>query len=297
MELKMHIHHYKLIACYLIISIIFIGCVEIQGTLPELPSSSTPQEPPKITPEYPKYHKDGRIEAGKNIFFYTSFGSSGKNFTQFNNPQDIAIDKDGYIYIADTGNHRIQKFTSIDGTKSPGYKADIGINDQRIIRIGIIDKQEALMTIDAADRITCPGFIDMHSHSDFTILANPLSESKIRQGVTTEVIGNCGMSAAPRYEEALNRGQEMCQDFGFSCNWKSAADYFSILEDTGIGINIVSLAGHGNIRTSVMGYANSMATGIQLSKMKSLLRDSLKAGCSGMSSGLIYPPGLLYDYQ
>ncbi|MBU0699881.1 hypothetical protein KKE26_01065 [bacterium] len=110
--MEMHIHHYKLIACYLIISIILIGCVEIQGTLPELQPSSTPQEPPELTPEYPKYHKDGRIEAGRNIFFYTSFGSSGKNFTQFNNPQDIAINKDGYIYIADTGNHRIQKFTS-----------------------------------------------------------------------------------------------------------------------------------------------------------------------------------------
>ncbi|MDI6782279.1 MAG: hypothetical protein QME49_09295 [bacterium] len=64
--------------------------------------SSTPQQPSKITPDYPKYHKDGRIEAGKDIFFYISFGSAGKNFTQFNTPQDIAIDKDGYIYIADT---------------------------------------------------------------------------------------------------------------------------------------------------------------------------------------------------
>ncbi len=108
------------------------------------------------------------------------------------------------------------------------------------------------MVIDAADRVVCPGFIDMHSHSDFTILANSYSESKIRQGVTTEIIGNCDMSAAPRYEEAFNRGQEICHDFGFTCKWKSVSDYFSLLKDTGIGLNIVALAGQGNIRTSVM---------------------------------------------
>ncbi|MFH1096789.1 MAG: D-aminoacylase [Candidatus Desantisbacteria bacterium] len=178
-----------------------------------------------------------------------------------------------------------------DGTKNSGYKADIGVKGERIVKIGIIDAPSALMTIDATDRVVCPGFIDMHSHSDFTILANPRSESKIRQGVTTEVIGNCGMSAAPRYEEALKRGQEICHDFGFSCNWKSMADYFKVLEDTGIGINIVALVGQGNIRTSVMGYVDSIATDIQLSQMKSLLEESLCAGCFGMSSGLIYPPG------
>jgi len=177
-----------------------------------------------------------------------------------------------------------------DGTKNAGYKADIGVKGERIVKIGAIDSL-ALMTIDAVDRVVCPGFIDMHSHSDFTILANPRSESKIRQGVTTEVIGNCGMSAAPRYDEALKRGQEICQDFGFSCAWKSMADYFKVLENTGIGINIVALVGQGNIRTSVMGYADSIATDIQASQMKSLLEESLDAGCFGMSSGLIYPPG------
>ncbi|MEK7275445.1 MAG: D-aminoacylase, partial [Candidatus Desantisbacteria bacterium] len=185
----------------------------------------------------------------------------------------------------------IKNSTIIDGTNSPGYKADIGIKGERIDCIGIIDDPSALMVIDAADRVVCPGFIDMHSHSDFTILANTYSESKIRQGVTTEIIGNCGMSAAPRYEEAFNRGQEICHDFGFTCKWKSMSDYFSLLNDTGIGLNIVALAGHGNIRESVMGYADSVATDIQLSKMKSLLEDALKAGCYGMSSGLIYPPG------
>lgn len=185
----------------------------------------------------------------------------------------------------------IKNSTIIDGTRSPGYKADIAVKDEKIVRIGRLDNSLALITIDAADRVVCPGFIDMHSHSDFTILANPLSESKIRQGVTTEVIGNCGMSAAPRYKEAFNRGQEICRNLGFTCKWRSMPDYFNILEDTGIGINIVALVGHGNIRTSVMGYADSVATDVQLSEMKSLLKDALEAGCFGMSSGLIYPPG------
>jgi N-acyl-D-amino-acid deacylase len=185
----------------------------------------------------------------------------------------------------------IKNSTIIDGTLSPGYKADIAVKDEKIVRIGILDESLAVTTIDAADRVVCPGFIDIHSHSDFTLLASPLSESKIRQGVTTEVIGNCGMSAAPRYGEALKRGQEICHDLGFTCTWESMSDYFSLLKDSGIGINIVALVGQGNIRTSVMGYADSMATDVQLSRMKSLLKNALKAGCFGMSSGLIYPPG------
>ncbi len=145
----MHIHHYKLIACYIIISIISIGSVSISGTLPELQPSPTPQEPPKITSIYPKYHKDGRIEAGKDIFFYTSFGSAGKNFTQFNNPQDIAIDKDGDIYIADTGNHRIQKFTS-----NGDFVRLVGTNTQFINPSGLsVDEEGKIYVIDTDNLI------------------------------------------------------------------------------------------------------------------------------------------------
>lgn len=145
----MHIHHYKLIACYLIISIIFIGCVSITGTLPELQPSPTPQKPPKITSEYPKYHKDGKIEVGKNIFFYTSFGSAGKNFTQFNNPQDMAMDKDGYLYVADTGNHRIQKFTS-----NGDFAGVVGTNTQFISPSSLsIDNEGKMYLIDTGNLI------------------------------------------------------------------------------------------------------------------------------------------------
>lgn len=106
----MYNYYPKFIFCLsLIISL--IGCVSIPGTLPELQPSPTSQEPPKTIPNYPKHHKDGKLEVGENVFCYASFGSSGKNLTQFNNPQDIVIDKDGYLYVSDTGNHRIQKFT------------------------------------------------------------------------------------------------------------------------------------------------------------------------------------------
>lgn len=126
-----------------------MGCVEIQGTLPELQSSPALPESPKITPEYPKYHKDGRIEVGKNIFFYTSFGSAGKNCTQFNNPQDIAIDKDGYIYITDTGNHRIQKFAS-----NGDFVGIVGTNTQFISPSSLtIDNEGKMYVIDTDNLI------------------------------------------------------------------------------------------------------------------------------------------------
>ncbi len=143
----MHIHHYKLIACYIIISIICIGCVEIQGTLPELQPPPTTQEPPKTPSKYPKHHQDGRIEVGKNIFFYASFGSAGKNWTQFNNPQDIAIDKDGYLYVADTGNHRIQKFTS-----QGDFVGVIGTNTQFVSPSSLtIDNEGKMYIVDTGN--------------------------------------------------------------------------------------------------------------------------------------------------
>ncbi|UCH57098.1 MAG: amidohydrolase family protein, partial [Candidatus Bathyarchaeota archaeon] len=84
-----------------------------------------------------------------------------------------------------------------DGTGYRAFGADVGIRDGRIVKIGTIDPGYADELVDASDRVLAPGFIDMHSHSDFVLLVNPKAESKVRQGVTTEVVGNCGNSAAP----------------------------------------------------------------------------------------------------
>lgn len=121
--------HWMQVTTSLIIISFFIGCVELQESQIESQRPTIPKDIPakKITSKYPKYHKDGRIEVGENIFFYTSFGTSGKNFAQFNNPQDITMDKDGYLYIADTDNHRIQKFTP-----KGDFVAIVGTNTQFI---------------------------------------------------------------------------------------------------------------------------------------------------------------------
>jgi len=147
-----------------------------------------------------------------------------------------------------------------------------------------------IKVIDATDLVVSPGFIDVHTHSDTYLLANPKAESKIRQGVTTEVIGNCGFSAAPlggKYTPS--KGQLL--DY-LKVNWVTMSEYLIQLEKNGSSVNVVPLVGHNNIRGAVMGYESGVPSAEQLEKMIGLLQEAFDAGVWGMSSGLIYPPGL-----
>ena len=170
----------------------------------------------------------------------------------------------------------------------PWQKADIAIRDKRIAKIGVVNDSEAREIIDANGMIVAPGFIDIHSHSDGYLLDNPKAESKIRQGITTEVIGNCGMSAAPvggTYRPSKSILPDPKRD------WSTMGDYLKELEETGISVNVVPLIGHSNIRGIVMGYENGHPSHDQLARMKEVLEEALDSGAWGMSAGLIYPPG------
>ncbi len=180
----------------------------------------------------------------------------------------------------------------VSGTGNPWYKADVGIKERRISKIGVVlEKGERV--INADDLFVCPGFIDIHSHSDFSLLINPLAESKIRQGVTTEVIGNCGNSAAPLNDDVkdnLRKSNSLIIEAGIDLNWRTMREYFDRLKNQGVALNVVALVGHGTIRANVMGFEKRPPRKSEMEEMKILTEKAMEDGAFGLSSGLIYPP-------
>lgn len=185
----------------------------------------------------------------------------------------------------------IKNGTVIDGTGNKRFKADIGILDGIIRIIGDLTQYSALETIDASGLFVAPGFIDIHTHSDMALPLDSRSESQIRQGVTTEVVGNCGTSLAPTTDEGRARllGMVGIKD---TVAWTSYASYLDALEATGVSTNIAGLAGHGAIRDCVMGgNAPRVATQDEVSRMADILDRALGEGAFGFSTGLEYHPG------
>jgi len=133
----------------------------------------------------------------------------------------------------------------------------------------------------------------MHSHSDFFLLVNPRSESKIRQGITTEVIGNCGFSMAPLLPKIIDLLKKEIGALAdeITWDWTAFKDYCSKLLKQGISVNVAPLIGHGTLRMNVMDYENREPTKDEMDEMKAFLAESMEAGAFGMSTGLIYTPG------
>ena len=181
----------------------------------------------------------------------------------------------------------------IDGSGNPWLKADVGVIGDRIEAIGRLAGADAARRIGAKGHVVAPGFIDIHSHSDYTVLIDPRVESKVRQGVTTEVVGNCGSSAAPMnaevraYREKYMRAS-LGEDFEF--NWETMAEYMALVDASGASFNVVPMVGQGTIRQNVMGYENREPTRSELEAMKGLVAEAMEDGAGGMSTGLIYPP-------
>jgi len=178
----------------------------------------------------------------------------------------------------------------LDGTGAPAIRADVGITGDRIAAVGELGTAEAKTVLNAGGLIVCPGFIDTHSHSDAYLLIEPSAPSKVFQGVTTEVVGNCGASAAPRLGVA--RMASDWEPFTYPGAWKTLGEYRRLLEQVKPAVNVVPLVGHNTLRASVMGYAGRTATSEELASMVRLLEESLDEGGRGLSSGLIYPPGM-----
>jgi N-acyl-D-amino-acid deacylase len=178
----------------------------------------------------------------------------------------------------------------LDGTGNPAFYADVGVVGDRIAEVGDLGKAEARLVLDADHQVVCPGFIDAHSHSDAYLLIEPSAASKVHQGVTSEVIGNCGSSAAPRLGAAQIPSD--WQAHTYPGEWRTLAEYRQLLEGVRSAVNVVALVGHNVLRASVMGYEGRAARPDEIQTMAHLLEGSLDEGGRGLSSGLIYPPGM-----
>ncbi|KXS45685.1 MAG: N-acyl-D-amino-acid deacylase [Candidatus Frackibacter sp. T328-2] len=178
----------------------------------------------------------------------------------------------------------------VDGSGQDKFAADIGIKDGIIVTIGNLSKDAAVEEYDINGFVVAPGFIDIHSHSDFSLLANPLASGKVYQGVTTEVVGNCGSSAAPVTEESKGSVIRNLQEYKLNLNWNDFTGYFKEINRKGCALNIASLVGHGLLRKSVMGDKTGEPTNTELKKMQKLLAQAMEGGAWGLSTGLIYPP-------
>ncbi|MCQ2565914.1 MAG: D-aminoacylase [Clostridia bacterium] len=186
----------------------------------------------------------------------------------------------------------------IDGTGSPSFKGDLAVFEGKIAAIAPEINGEAAEVIDAEGLTLAPGFIDIHSHSDITIANYPKAESRILQGVTTEITGNCGESMAPLRKERLDLQKAYMGDGDYS--WESFGEYLDYLEKGdfpisgekgGISVNFAGMVGHGTIRIMAMGFDRREATAAEMADMKAILADTVDQGAFGMTSGLIYPPG------
>jgi len=173
--------------------------------------------------------------------------------------------------------------------------ADIAVSGDRISGIGDFSGSDADMVIDISGLFASPGFIDTHSHSEFTLLADGRAEGKISQGITTEVNGNCGLSAAPMYGPALDQREDELRALDIRERWNTFDEYFEVLNRRGFALNFSSLVGHNSLRASVMGYSDRNPTESEVAKMVELLRAAINSGARGLSTGLIYPPGIFSD--
>lgn len=192
----------------------------------------------------------------------------------------------------------IKNGTIIDGTGAPGRKLDLAVKGDKIACIGGVEPPESCPTvIDATGLVVAPGFIDIHSHSDFLCLVSPGSESKVLDGVTTEMCGNCGSSPFPLSKETLERKQEGYDKYGLVIDWRDADGFFRRVESEPGSINRGFLVGHSSIRDFVIGYADRQPIAHELSRMKNELARAMEAGAFGLSSGLIYPPGCFADRE
>ncbi len=172
--------------------------------------------------------------------------------------------------------------TIVDGTGNPWFYGDLALRGDRIVAVGRVPAAPARREIDVKGLVVAPGFIDMHSHSDFLLLEDGNAQSKIRQGVTTEVLGE-GLSAAPRGPKMNRRGGK----------WARLSDYFAEVERAGVSVNLASYVGLDNIWQSVMGDSFERPTAAQFDEMKGFVDEAMKDGAFGLSTMLAMPPGSL----
>jgi N-acyl-D-amino-acid deacylase len=186
----------------------------------------------------------------------------------------------------------IRHGTIVDGTGAPAYAGDILVSDDRIA--GVFPAGAPLPAadahVDASGKLVTPGFIDAHAHSDAYLILEPDAPSKIAQGITTEINGQCGGSIAPRYGEA-RLSSDWASLLGERLTWRSLGEYRAVFEAASPAVNTVQFIGHNTLRSSVVGYAPRAASAEECRRMATLLEEALDAGAWGLTTGLIYQPG------
>jgi N-acyl-D-amino-acid deacylase len=185
----------------------------------------------------------------------------------------------------------------VDGSGGPGYEADVAIVDGRIARIGALDDATAERVIDVTGRVVAPGFIDIHSHSDFVL---PLPDQAeflkhfVRQGITTLVVGNCGYAPAPinpMTADLMQAYTAAIKPRDLDWEWRTFGEFLGYLEEHGVYLNTVPLAAHGALRIASMGFDARAPDALELREMKRNLAECMDSGAFGLSCGLIYAPG------
>jgi N-acyl-D-amino-acid deacylase len=181
----------------------------------------------------------------------------------------------------------------VDGTGAPAVPGDVTVQDGIIREVGRLGEPAARRVIDADGAVLAPGFIDLHTHSDFTLPRYPRAASMTRQGVTTQVIGNCGFSPfplAPRTGELL-RAACAFLDAGIDWDWATLDGYARRLDAMPLACNVAPLVGHGSVRIAAMGFDDRAPTADELAGMRAQVTGAMRQGAFGLSSGLIYAPG------
>lgn len=187
----------------------------------------------------------------------------------------------------------------IDGSGKPAVRADVAVSGGQITDVGDLGGLEAAEVIDCRGKTITPGFIDIHSHSDWLMPGSDhgaLIEPFIRQGMTTLVGGNCGFSPAPITDVNRSSAQDASRliiDGTIDLRWHTMAEFLDALHTGGVSMNVAQLVGHGSVRAGVTGALNTAAPSAgELKQMEALTREALDAGCCGVSTGLGYPPGI-----
>jgi len=188
----------------------------------------------------------------------------------------------------------IQNGQIVDGSGAPRRRANVAIQGDHIVAIGPLEGAESRVTLDAAGCVVTPGFVDMHSHADFTLPICPTADSLVHQGITTVVTGQCGTSPVPLMAETRQRvtASQESDDCPLPRDqWSTFGSYLEYLAQTGTSLNVVPLMGQGTIRAGVMGFTSGAASEAQMARMQDEVVRAMDDGAIGISTGLIYPPG------